>query len=165
MKFKLSYYDRKIEKLQNELDNTKTELEILKSNQNNTVRLDDKQLQEVLYNINYDSEEIIDEIRRCNSTNQNSDNRKDAFSAAIRIGLAFLFIIFAVVLGYNTVTQWSTLWGQGTNYRISLAFMCVIVFDCIVLGFDIFKEKDRNYIISLFSALVALVALIVTLLK
>lgn len=106
MKFKLSYYDRKIEKLQNELDNTKTELEILKSNQNNTVRLDDKQLQEVLYNINYDSKEIIDEIRRCNSTNQNSGNRKDAFSAAIRVGLAFLFIIFAVVLGYNTVTQW-----------------------------------------------------------
>lgn len=45
MKFKLPYYDRKIEKLQNELDNTKTELEILKSNQNNPVRLDDEQLQ------------------------------------------------------------------------------------------------------------------------
>ena len=59
MKFKLPYYDRKIEKLQNELDNTKTELEILKSNQNNSVRLDDEQLQEFLYNINYDSEEII----------------------------------------------------------------------------------------------------------
>lgn len=86
MKFKLPYYDRKIEKLQNELDNTKTELEILKSNQNNPVRLDDEQLQEFLYNINYDSEEIIDEIRRCNSTIQNSDNRKDAFSDAIRIG-------------------------------------------------------------------------------
>lgn len=43
--------------------------------------------------------------------------------------------------------------------------MCVIVFDCIVLGFDIIKEKDRNYIISLFSALVALVALVATLLK
>lgn len=79
MKFKLPYYDRKIEKLQNELDNTKTELEILKSNQNNPVRLDDEQLQEFLYNINYDSEEIIDEIRRCNSTIQNSDNRKDSF--------------------------------------------------------------------------------------
>lgn len=165
MKFKLSYYDRKIEKLQNELDNTKTELEILKSNQNNTVRLDDEQLREVLYNINYDSEEIIDEIRRCNSINQNSDNRKDAFSDAIRVGLAILFIIFAVALGYNTVTQWSTLWSQGTNYRITLFFMCVIVVDCIILGVDIFKEKDRNYIISLFSALVALVALIVTLLK
>lgn len=165
MKFKLSYYDRKIEKLQNELDNTKTELEILKSNQNNTVRLDDKQLQEVVYNINYDSEEIIDEIRRCNLTNQNSDNRKDAFSAAIRIGLASLFIIFAVVLGYNTVTQWSSFWSQGINYRIALFFMLVIVVDCIILGIDIFKEKDRNYIISLFSALVALVALIVTLLK
>ena len=43
--------------------------------------------------------------------------------------------------------------------------MCVIVVDCIILGIDIFKEKDRNYIISLFSALVALVALVVTLLK
>lgn len=43
--------------------------------------------------------------------------------------------------------------------------MLVIVVDCIILGIDIFKEKDRNYIISLFSALVALVALIVTLLK
>lgn len=165
MKFKLPYYDRKIEKLQNELDNTKTELEILKSNQNNPVRLDDEQLQEFLYNINYDSEEIIDEIRRCNSTIQNSDNRKDTFSDAIRIGLAFLFIVFAIVLGYNTVTQWSALWSQGTSYRITLFFMCVIVVDCIILGIDIFKEKDRNYIISLFSALVALVALVVTLLK
>lgn len=94
MKFKLSYYDRKIEKLQNELDNTKTELKILKSHQNNTVRLDDEQLQEFLYIINYDSKEIIDEIRRCNSTNQNSDNRKDVFSAAIRVGLAFFIYNF-----------------------------------------------------------------------
>lgn len=165
MKFKLPYYDRRIEKLQNELDNARTELEILKSNQNNTVRLDNEQLQEFLYNINYNSEEIIDEIRRCNSTKQNSDDRKDAFSAAIKIGLASLFIIFAAVLGYNTVTQWSSFWSQGTNYRISLLFMCVIVFDFLILGVDIFREKDRNYIISLFSALVALVALIVTLLK
>lgn len=165
MKFKLPYYDRKIQELQNELNKTKEELDFLKSNQNNTVRLDDKQLQEIIYNINFDSEEIVDKISQCNSTNQNSDNRKDAFSDAIRIGLASLFIIFAVVLGYNTVTQWSNLWSQGINYRITLFFMCVIALDCIILGIDIFKEKDRNYIISLFSALVALVALVVTLLK
>lgn len=165
MKFKLPYYDRKIQELQNELNKTKEELDFLKSNQNNTVRLDDKQLQEIIYNINFDSEEIVDKISQCNSTNQNSDNRNDAFSDAIRIGLASLFIIFAVVLGYNTVTKWSNLWSQGINYRITLFFMCVIALDCIILGIDIFKEKDRNYIISLFSALVALVALVVTLLK
>lgn len=165
MKFKLPYYDRKIQELQNELNKTKEELDFFKSNQDNTVRLDDKQLQEIIYNINFDSEEIADRISQCNSTNQNSDNRKDMFSAGIRFGLAALFIIFAIVLGYNTVMQWSALWNQGLTYRITLFFMCIISFDCIMLGIDIFMEKDRNYIISLFSALVALVALVVTLLK
>lgn len=105
MKFKLPYYDRKIQELQNELNKTKEELDFFKSNQDNTVRLDDKQLQEIIYNINFDSEEIADRISQCNSTNQNSDNRKDMFSAGIRFGLAALFIIFAIVLGYNTVMQ------------------------------------------------------------
>ena len=33
----------------------------------------------------------------------------------------------------------------------------------VVLGIDIWREKDRNYLISIFSSLVALVALVITL--
>ena len=52
-------------------------------------------------------------------------------------------------------------WG----HRIALFIVAIADFDCLLLGIEILKEKDRNYIVALFSALVALVALIVTLVK
>ena len=42
----------------------------------------------------------------------------------------------------------------------SVLIYCVIF---VVLGVDIWREKDRNYLISIFSSLVALVALVITL--
>lgn len=46
---------------------------------------------------------------------------------------------------------------------MALFVVAIAGFDCFILGIEIFREKDRNYIVSIFSALVALAALVVTL--
>jgi len=49
--------------------------------------------------------------------------------------------------------------------QFAVVMMGILGFDCIILGVEVLREKDRNYIVALFSALVSLVALIVTLVK
>lgn len=167
MKFNLPYYGRKINELQEKLDKAESEIQKLKENEK-TVHIDEEQLNCFLVNLtermDLNSTEVVYEIKS-NTVEKQKSNRDDLFSSAIRVSLALLFILFGIVLAVNLYKEWSTYWNMGMSYRISLFFMCFIVFDCEALGIDIFVEKDRNYIVALFSALVALVALIVTLVK
>lgn len=168
MKFKIPYYDKKINELQKQLDQAEAEIKELKEKPINTVKIDESQLYDFLRDltnhIDLNTDDVADEIRYSRSDNKIS-NRDDLFSASLKISLAGFFVLFAGILGYHLITEWSTIWSQGTNGKASLFVMCIIAFDCLVLGIDLFKEKDRNYIVSIFSALVALVALIVTLVK
>lgn len=56
-------------------------------------------------------------------------------------------------------------WVQGVSSKFALVIMGILGLDCILLGVEVLREKDRNYVVALFSALVSLVALIVALVK
>ena len=72
------------------------------------------------------------------------------------VGAAIFYYLYQNALGY---------WEQGFSMQFAVVMMGILGFDCIVLGIEVLREKDRNYIVALFSALVSLVALIVTLVK
>ncbi|MBO4770355.1 MAG: hypothetical protein J5563_06195 [Clostridia bacterium] len=132
-----------------------------------TIRLDQTQVDEIMdqltEKIEWSTNRIVDE-----SANKTpiviKPQKKDMFSSLIRWILSVVFFGFGVGLIAVLITNWSSYWIGGTN---NISTLCVILIGLIsiTIGIDLFREKDRNYVISLFSALVALVALIVTLVK
>lgn len=78
---------------------------------------------------------------------------------------AIPFFAVAVTMIYFIYINCGVYWNVALAHKLALIFMGILGFDSVCLGIEILKEKDRNYIISLFSALVALVALIVSLVK
>ncbi len=132
-----------------------------------TIRLDPTQVDEIMNQlterIEWSTNRIVDETDPHTPIIIKS-KKADMFSSIIRWTLSFVFAGFGVGLIAILVANWSSYWTGGVN---NISTFCVILIGLIstVIGIDIFREKDRNYIISLFSALVALVALIVTLVK
>ena len=64
----------------------------------------------------------------------------------------------------GTVSSWTTLWTTYINKFLTAAIIVSSIL-LILVGFDISKEKDRNYLTSLASLLVALVALVIAWIK
>ena len=132
-----------------------------------TIRLDQAQVDEIMdqltERIEWSTNRIVDETAPQTPIIIKS-KKTDMFSSVIRWILFFVFVGFGIGLIAVLVSNWSSYWTGGVN---NISTLCMILIGLIstVIGVDIFKEKDRNYIISLFSALVALVALIVTLIK
>jgi len=132
-----------------------------------TIRLDQAQVDEIMdqltERIEWSTNRIVDKTAPQTPIIIKS-KKTDMFSSVIRWILFFVFVGFGVGLIAVLVSNWSSYWTGGAN---NISTLCVILIGLIstVIGVDIFREKDRNYIISLFSALVALVALIVTLVK
>lgn len=137
--------------------------------QQKTVRLNDEQLQgfldELTQRIEWSTNRIVDEAPRSITVKPQENQKSDGFSYFIKWAIAIPFFIATIAIAYSLYNIWGQFWNTGWANRVALFIVALAGFDCAALGVEILKEKDRNYIVSLFSALVALVALIVTLIK
>lgn len=158
--------ENRIRQLERDVADLKKEDTELKNNK--TVHLDNEQVESILKDltsrIELSTNRIVDKSQKPITTSDKSE-RPDVFSFAIKCTIASFFFVAAIAVYYALCNAWDRLWNAGWENRVSLFIMAIAGVDCVFLGIDIFLEKDRNYIISLFSALVALVALVVTLVK
>lgn len=166
MKVKITRSHRK----NKELESIKRELQEIneKIQATTTVKMDADQMEfflnELTERIEWSTNRIVDESKeKIMISPPLSQERKDGFSYLIKIILGSLFISFGAALGYILIAKLGYYWGQGWGEKLGMIIFYAIAFDCIILGIDIFREQDRNYLVAMFSALVALVALIVTL--
>lgn len=137
--------------------------------QQKTVQLNDEQLQKFLddltQRIEWSTNRIVDEMPRSISVRLQENKENDGVSYFIKLLIAIPFFAVAIVIVYSFYGLWSDFWEAVWASRVALFTIAIIVFDCAALGIEVLREKDRNYIVSVFSALVALVALIVALVK
>lgn len=157
----------RIQILEREIANVKkknTELQ-----QQKTVLLNDTQLQnfldELTDRIEWSTNRVVDEMPRSIAIKSQEWQENDGFSTILKWMIGMPFFVFAISIGYSLYNHWGEFWCLGFEHKISLFVVAIAVFDCIALGIEIIREKDRNYVVSLFSALVALIALILTLVK
>ncbi len=159
--------DNRIQKLEQEL--AKLKKKNAEIQQQKTVRLNDEQLQDFLDEltklIEWSTNRIVDETPRSITDKSQKCQKIDGFSYMIKWLIAIPFFIVTLAIAYLLYSFGGELWNTGWANRVTLFFVAIAGFDCAALGIEILKEKDRNYVVSLFSALVALVALIVTLIK
>lgn len=153
----------RIQQLEKELSTAKKQL----STATKTVHLDDEQVKFFIDEIN---ESINASVYRIISETKpepiiiRKQSGNDTFSSLLKYILSVLFGGFGILLIVSTIKNWSSYWIGGIN-RFATICVILIALICISISFDILKEKDRNYLVSLFSVLVSLVALVVTLVK
>lgn len=154
--------EQRIKQLENEVEDLKRALE----QQTKTVQFDEQQMSLFI-------DEFVEQIKCVNKQEKNKISSSDIvmqkrqsfnmMQMILKIALCspFTFVIMAIIMFYFNagVYYWNLSW----DYRFLLFVIGMICFDCVVIITEIFKEKDRNFIVSLFAALVALVSLIVTL--
>lgn len=162
-KNKAELMEERIQQLENELSEMREKL-----NANiQTVHLDDQQLddlsQQITESIEWSTNRIVDESKP--RTIIVSKNKHDAFSCFIKIALCILFIGFCILGFYTLFRNWSTFYVGGFVNIAAIGTIILVFLACFAIGVDIWCEKDRNYLVALFSALVSLVALIVAFLK
>lgn len=151
-----------LQSIKNELQEINEKLQSI-----SVVRLDDAQMElflnELTERVEWSTNKIVDEAKenRVIITPQTQE-RKDGFSLLVKLLLGLLFIGFGVALGHILITQFGYYWSRGWGEKFAMVIFHLISLDCVILGIDIFRERDRNYLVSMFSALVALVALIIT---
>lgn len=159
--------ENRIQQLEKELSEQKrNNVELQK---NRTIRLDEKQVEQILESltqcVELSTDRIVDESPKIIVESSNKKVSQDGFSFIIKWTIAITFFVTAFALGYLLYNVWGDFWNVGLVNRTCLFVVAFVGFNCFVLGVGIIREKDRNYIISLFSALVALVALVITLIK
>lgn len=159
--------ENRIRQLEKELSEQKKKtIELQKQK---TIRLDDDQvegfLDDLTQQIEWSTNRIVDETPRSIIVKPQENQKSDGFSCFIKWSIAILFFIVAIAIIYSLCSIWREFWDKGWANRIALFVVAISGLDCLFLFIEILREKDRNYIISLFSALVALVALIVALIK
>ena len=122
--------------------------------------------QAVVELVEWSTNRIVDESKpACHGSGiQIKDKEEKTFSNTVKFLLAALFIGIGVLADYFLFSNWKTFWVGGVQ-NVAVIFIILLSFVCIALGISIFKEKDRNYIVAMFSAIVSLVALIVSILK
>lgn len=133
-----------------------------------TVRLDAEQenrlLDELTQRMEWSTDRIVDEVKPHYVVNA-PENKSDGFSLLIKCIIGIPILIFGAAIACFLYQNAATYWQQGFSTQFAVVMIGILGFDCIVLGIEVLREKDRNYIVALFSALVSLVALIVTLVK
>ena len=134
-----------------------------------TIQFNDDQLQgfldELTRRIEWSTNRIVDEVPRSIIVNSQQRQANDVFSDLMKWSIAIPFLAGTIAITYTLCSFGAKFWNSGWANRIALFIVVLAGVDCFALAIDILKEKDRNYIVSLFSALVALVALIVALVK
>lgn len=139
------------------------------SEQTKIIQLDDAQtnafLNELTQRIEWATNRIVDEKVPVQVTVQNPSVDSRGFPWLLKCTVGVPIILFGVGIVGFLLKSAGEYWAQSWAMRLMIVFLAVIAFDCFGLGVEIFREKDRNYLVALFSALVSLVALIVTLTK
>lgn len=122
--------------------------------------------QDVVDLVEWSTNRIVDESKpACYGTGIKIRKKEGKmFSNTVKFLLAALFIGVGVFADYFLFSNWKTYWIGGAQ-NVAVVFMILLSIVCVALGISIFKEKDRNYIIAMFSAIVSLVALIVSIIK
>lgn len=122
--------------------------------------------QDVVELVEWSTNRIVDESKpACHDSKiQIKEKEEKTFSNTVKFLLAALFIGIGVLADYFLLSNWKTFWIGGVQ-NVAVVFIILLSSVCIALGISIFKEKDRNYIVAMFSAIVSLVALIVSILK
>lgn len=168
MSSKKSKSERKVDRIQ-ELERELAQAKRKLAEEQKTVRFDDLQLKESIDEltecISWATNRIIDETRPKYITVTGNNANDTGFSMLLKciIGLPMFLVGAAVVM-----FLWKSggeYWVQGKAMRFALVVLGITGFDSICLGIEIFRERDRNYVVALFGALVSLVALIVTLVR
>lgn len=131
------------------------------------VHLSDKQFDQLIDELSqrceWSTNRIIEETKhRPQLLVQNK--KKDIASSILQIAMAAVFFGVGLCVISTIILNWNLYWTGGAKNVATLCVFFVGVISC-ACGIDLFFEKDRSYVVSLFSALVALVALIVVLLK
>lgn len=133
-----------------------------------TVRLDSEQenqlMDKLTQRIEWSTNRIVDEVKPRYIVSS-PENKSDGFSLLIKCIIGIPILIFGAAIIFYLYQNAVGCWEQGFSMQFAVVMMGILGFDCIVLGIEVLREKDRNYIVALFSALVSLVALIVTLVK
>lgn len=91
-----------------------------------------------------------------------TEPKKDRFSQFVKISLAIAFIGLSILLLFTALIDFKILWGNTLIEHISYIILFILLFLLIPVGVGIYKEKDRNYIISVLSAIVSIIALIIS---
>lgn len=91
-----------------------------------------------------------------------TEPKKDRFSQFVKISLAIAFILLGILLLFTALIDFKILWGNTLIEHISYIILFILLFSLIPVGVGIYKEKDRNYIISVLSAIVSIIALIIS---
>lgn len=165
-KSKAERKEERVQSLESELAKEKRKNSELQ--QHKTIQLDEKQissfLNELTERIEWSTNRIVDETPRITST-PTEHPKSDGISYFLKWIIAIPFFLFAIAVLISLQNLWGAMWDKGWPSRIGLFVVALAGFDCAAIGIELLREKDRNYIVSLFSALVALVALVVALVK
>lgn len=133
-------------------------------------------------NLEIDYDKLAEAIVKAQEISEDKANKKRKFTSgsfAMIVMVAFYIFSFlsgllALLLFLAPIIFWNTLqWGGFTNIFTSISTIAFCIVFAIILGLymvllwkaakEIETEKDRNYIISVFSGIVSFVALIVAL--
>ncbi|MBR4050708.1 MAG: hypothetical protein IKK09_09450 [Clostridia bacterium] len=156
--------DDKIQMLERELSETKKKLKT----QSKTIILDQEQLDDFLEQLTerivWSTNRIVDESTPCSMPAETS-KQSDGISLFFKLAIGIPIIFFGLLVFYLIFKNGNLYWVQGNIHKIAIVIMWILGLDCVGLGIEVLREKDRNYIVALFSALVSLVALIVAFVK
>ena len=153
-------------------DKAPVKVKVHKRKQAQAVKIDKSQIESIKSDIvsltewstNRIVDNLSDTIEFSNKSSEQDESKNSLFADIIRWGLAFLFISVGALSIITVISKWSYFWTGGIQ-KICVIFIFEVSCICCALGVSIFREKDKNYIVSMFSALVALVALIISIIK
>ena len=140
--------------------------------------------QKIIVNVGINYKKLATEIVKAQSKAEDKREQKQGKSVsnlfAMIIGVAFIIIgVFSVLMAIGGVITFihyisnipNSIWGnfsaivnsveQIIIYLLIIFVFAIISFVLFVSAKDISREKDRNYIVSVFSALTSLAALVV----
>lgn len=134
-----------------------------------TVHMDEVQIDEFLKalteRVEWSTNRIVDERPRPIIVERGKARELGGVATLLKWSMGALFIIAATLIVHFLCTAWNQCWAGGWTKIATWIIGAVAAIDCGGLGIEIFREKDRDYIVSLFSAFVALAALVVALTK
>lgn len=131
-----------------------------------TVKLDEEQMR-IITELFYDVRDSIEDIS-VEPQAQNSDEADmHAPSVVMRSVLASFFIMISIALVVGLVSSWNEVVAANNLLTaiVMAGFLGVVAISSLVIGFSVGKESSKTYIVSLFSAVVALAALGVALFR
>ena len=133
------------------------------------VQFNEKQLKFILNEIKLihenQNEQINESLKAINDYNLEQNKIKDIFSRIVRWTMFSLFIVVGLMLCIGAISLLPSIWNDDFFNNSAIVILIVLGIILIILGISIIKINDRNYLISVFSSIVALAALIVSIIK